>query len=131
MCRRRHLPERPLAFRAPLPRRRSWRRTTRISTVKAYQAVDDASADLAAGRVDLVLSDKVLLDAWLKKSSDGTCCELAGPDLIDPAFGAGKGVAVRKENPELRDLFDAAIKTILADGTYKKINDKYFSFSIY
>lgn len=36
------------------------------STIKTYSSVDDASADLAAGRLDLVLSDKVLLNEWLK-----------------------------------------------------------------
>ncbi|MDG4889957.1 MULTISPECIES: transporter substrate-binding domain-containing protein [unclassified Mesorhizobium] len=101
------------------------------STIKTYSTVDDASADLAAGRIDLVLSDKVLLDAWLKKSSDGSCCELVGDDLRDPLFGHGKGVGVRKDDPELRDKLDAALKEILADGTYKTINAKYFPFSIY
>jgi lysine-arginine-ornithine-binding protein len=99
--------------------------------VKTYTAVDDASADLAAGRVDVVFSDKVLLDAWLKKSSEGACCELVGEDVRDPALGAGKGVAVGKENPELLAKFDQALKEILSDGTYKAINDKYFTFSIY
>ncbi len=99
--------------------------------VKTYTAVDDASADLAAGRVDLVFSDKVLLDAWLKKSSDAACCELVGEDVRDPALGIGKGVAVNKNNPELLAKFNAALKEILQDGTYKAINDKYFAFSIY
>lgn len=101
------------------------------SEIKTYTTVDDASADLAAGRLDFVLSDKVLLDEWLKKSSDGSCCELVGDDLRDPLFGAGKGVGVRKEDTALRDKLDAALKDILADGTYKTINAKYFPFSIY
>jgi polar amino acid transport system substrate-binding protein len=100
--------------------------------IKAYKTVDDASADLAAGRLDFVMSDKVLLNEWLKKSSDGKCCELVGPDMNDPKdFGPGMGVAVRKENPELKDMFNDAIKAIRADGTYEKVNNKYFTFSIY
>lgn len=101
------------------------------STIKTYTTVDDASADLAAGRLHVVLSDKILLDEWLKKSSDGSCCELVGDDLRDPLFGAGKGVGVRKEDTALREKLDAALKEILADGTYKTINAKYFPFSIY
>ena len=31
----------------------------------------------------------------------------------------------------LREKLNAALKEIVADGTYKKINDKYFPFSIY
>lgn len=101
------------------------------STVRTYTSVDDASADLAAGRVDLVLSDKVLLGEWLKKSSDASCCDLVGEDLMDPSFGEGKGVAVRKDSPKLREMFDAALKEIRADGTYETVNAKYFPFSIY
>ncbi|WP_433850750.1 transporter substrate-binding domain-containing protein [Brucella pseudogrignonensis] len=101
------------------------------STIKTYTTVDDASADLAAGRLDLVLSDKILLGEWLKKSADGACCELVGDDLRDPLFGAGKGIGVRKEDTALRDKLDAALKEVLADGTYKTINEKYFPFSIY
>lgn len=101
------------------------------STIKTYTTVDDASADLAAGRLDAVLSDKILLDEWLKKSSDGSCCELVGDDLRDPLFGAGKGIGMRKEDTALREKLDAALTEILADGTYKTINAKYFPFSIY
>lgn len=102
------------------------------STVKAYQAVDDANADLAAGRIDLVLSDKVLLGDWLQKNADGSCCELVGEDLKDPKdWGPGMGIAVRKDETALRDKFNAAIKAIREDGTYEKINAKYFPFSVY
>ena len=39
--------------------------------------------------------------------------------------------APRVEDTALRDKLDAALKDILADGTYKTINAKYFPFSIY
>lgn len=102
------------------------------STVRAYTTVDDASADLAAGRIDLVLSDKVLLSEWLAKSSDGDCCELVGPDLNDPAdWGPGMSVAVRKDSPALRQMFNEAIAAVRASGQYEEINNKYFDFSVY
>jgi len=101
------------------------------AVIRTYVTVDDASADLAAGRIDLAISDKVLFAEWLKRSSDGACCELVGPDLRDPLFGAGKGVGVRKEDTGLREALDAALKEILADGTYQAINARYFDFSIY
>ncbi|HVL00978.1 MAG TPA: transporter substrate-binding domain-containing protein [Dongiaceae bacterium] len=39
------------------------------------------------------------------------------------------GIAIRKNDP-LREKLNAALKEIIADGTYKKINDQYFPFSI-
>jgi len=99
--------------------------------LRTYVMVDEASADLASGRLDLVLGDKVALDVWLKHAPEGVCCELVGEDLYDPLFGEGQGIGVRKEDTALRDQLNAALKAILADGTYRAINGKYFDFSIY
>ena len=46
-------------------------------------------------------------------------------------MGEGAGFAVRKQDSKLRDALNKAIATIRADGTYKKINDKYFEINIY
>ena len=40
------------------------------------------------------------------------------------------GIAVRKGDP-LQGKLNTALKAIVADGTYQKINAKYFPFSIY
>jgi lysine-arginine-ornithine-binding protein len=101
-----------------------------IATIKTYDTQENANLDLIAGRVDLLLADGVALDSFLK-SADGTDFEVKGKPFIDPMMGDGVGVAVRKEDTALRDKFSAAIKAIRANGVYKKINDKYFSFDIY
>ena len=38
---------------------------------------------------------------------------------------------IRKGSDDLRTAFNDAIKAIRDDGTYAKINDKYFDFDIY
>jgi ABC-type amino acid transport substrate-binding protein len=38
---------------------------------------------------------------------------------------------MRKQDKDLLEMFNKAIEKILADGTYKKINDKYFDFNVY
>jgi len=38
---------------------------------------------------------------------------------------------VRKGDDALRERLNAALKAIVEDGTYQKINDKYFPFNIY
>ena len=58
--------------------------------------------------------------------------EFVGPGFNDPKwFGEGIGIAVRKGDTALVNLFNTAIDKIRADGTYKKINAKYFDFDVY
>jgi len=40
-------------------------------------------------------------------------------------FGIGMGVALRKEDPLLRDALDAAINTIRDNGKWKELADKH------
>ncbi|QIB32872.1 ABC transporter substrate-binding protein [Ancylobacter pratisalsi] len=99
--------------------------------VKLYAKIDDTHLDLANGRIDALLSDKVVELEWLN-SKDGECCKFTGAEYKDPKyFGDGVGVGIRKDDPDLVAMFNKAIDEILADGTYKKINDKYFPFSVY
>ena len=41
------------------------------------------------------------------------------------------GIAVRKGEDDLREKFNAALTAIRENGTYAKINEKYFPFDIY
>ncbi|PIF50653.1 polar amino acid transport system substrate-binding protein [Pseudomonas sp. 29] len=95
--------------------------------VKLYDTQENAYLDLTSGRVDAILADKYANYDWLK-SDAGKNYEFKG----DPVVESDKiGIAVRKGDNELRNKLNAALKEIVADGTYKKINDKYFPFSIY
>jgi lysine/arginine/ornithine transport system substrate-binding protein len=101
-----------------------------IAQVKVYTGQDEAYQDLSAGRVDAALADETIGFDWLKKTGKAAGFDFAGKELNDEAiFGKGAGIAIRKGDPlrlKLNAAFDAAVK----DGTYKKINDEYFPFSI-
>jgi len=99
------------------------------SEIKLYATQDEANADLAAGRLDAVLADKFPLYEFLKTDSGKGCCKFTGPDLPD-VNPDGQGIAVRQEDKDLTEMLNKALKEIKADGTYKKINDAYFPFSI-
>ena len=95
-------------------------------TIKLYDTQENAYLDLTSGRLDGILADKYVNYEWLK-SDAGRSYEFKG----DPVEESDKiGIAVRKKDP-LREKLNAALREIKADGTYKKINDKYFPFSIY
>ena len=57
---------------------------------------------------------------------------LVGPELYIPKyFGTGAGFAIRKGDAALKGELNGAIKATRANGTYKKINDKYFKIDVY
>ncbi|MFO1035593.1 MAG: ABC transporter substrate-binding protein [Geminicoccaceae bacterium] len=99
--------------------------------VVRYGTADEANLDLVAGRIDLRLDDIVALDQGLLKTDQGKDFEMVGPPQQDPIFGEGAGIAVRKGDDKLREAFNKAIDQIRADGTYKAIQDKYFTFDVY
>jgi lysine/arginine/ornithine transport system substrate-binding protein len=46
-------------------------------------------------------------------------------------MGDGDAAGVRKSDAELRDALNGAIADMLHDGTYRKIEAKYFDFDMY
>lgn len=104
----------------------------KVATIKGYTTQDEANMDLVAGRVDLVVADSVVLSQGFLDKPAGKNFEFTGPGFSNPKwFGDGIGIAVRKGDKQLVNLFNTAIDKIRANGTYKKINDKYFNFDVY
>jgi arginine/ornithine transport system substrate-binding protein len=100
--------------------------------IKRYATQDEAYLDAVAGRVDLLLADSVAMDDGFLKTDQGKDFEFVGPNYSDPKyFGDGAGIAIRQGDTELVDKFNGALQTILSNGTYKAINDKYFDFNVY
>ncbi len=100
--------------------------------IKRYATQDEAYLDLVAGRVDMLLADSIALSDGFLKKPEGQDYQFIGPDLNDPRwFGEGTGIAIRKQDKDLVEMFNKAIEQIRADGTYKQIQDKYFDFNVY
>lgn len=95
--------------------------------VKLYPTADEANADLKSGRLDAVISDKFPISDWIK-GDGGECCKLIG-DV--PNTQTDTAIALRKDDNDLREQFNAAIKKIREDGTYATVVKKYFDFDIY
>ncbi|MDY0222101.1 MAG: ABC transporter substrate-binding protein [Desulfobacterium sp.] len=101
-------------------------------TINSYATQDEANMDLVSGRLDLVIADTVVLSDGFLNTKEGKDFEFIGPGFTDKQwFGEGIGIAVRKEDNELRELLNKAIDTIRANGEYQKINAKYFDFDVY
>ncbi|MDZ5448147.1 MULTISPECIES: transporter substrate-binding domain-containing protein [Labrys] len=96
--------------------------------IKSYGTQDAANADLAAGRLDLVMADAAALDDFLA-GKDGQCCEMKQFPK-DPVFEAGVGGGLRKEDTDLKAKLDAGIKAVYADGEFDTIQKKYFKYDV-
>jgi len=106
---------------------KSFRRSAQI---KRYNTVADALKALAADEVDAVFGDKVQLWLWSQKP-EGKCCALIGQDIKDTqTLGIGVSAGLRREDVKLREALNTAFAQMMSDGTYKKLNDKYFPFSL-
>jgi polar amino acid transport system substrate-binding protein len=100
--------------------------------IHLYKTQDEANLDMANGRLDVMVGDYLPMSDWVNKTDDGKCCEISGEPITDPKFvGDGVGMAVRQEDNDLRENLNKALAEIRADGTYKKINDKYFTIDIF
>jgi arginine/ornithine transport system substrate-binding protein len=102
------------------------------ASIKRYGSADEAYLDLKSGRLDYVMADSAAITGGLLAKEGGDKYAFIGPKLTDPKwFGEGAGIAIRQQDKDLAEQLNAAIVAIRANGTYKTIQDKYFTFDIY
>jgi len=100
--------------------------------ILSYQNQDQVYADLTVGRLDAALQSSIQASYGFLAKPEGKDFAFAGQTLEDPEiFGVGDGIGVRKSDVELQEDLNKALATLLANGTYARINQKYFDFDIY
>ncbi len=97
--------------------------------IKLYQAVDDHNLDLAAGRCDAVLADVGSIIDFME-SDGGVDVAFTGPTFSGGVFGDGVGGAVRKEDTDILEMWNAAIAEMSKDGTTAEITKEWFGRDI-
>ncbi len=100
-----------------------------FATIRTYRTTQERDLDLTSGRVDAVLESLAYLSPNLSKPGMQDVA-LTGPYFAGGLFGIGSGVGLRKSDPELKTLFDDAIKSAIADGTVKTLSMKWFKFDV-
>jgi len=85
----------------------------------SYERVDNAAMDLKNGRIDVLHIQSDPAKALAEKN--GLEVALVTRETIS----AGQSLAVTKGNTELVDAINKAIEALKADGTMKKLIDKY------
>ena len=100
--------------------------------IVSYQNQDQVYADLVTGRLDAAFQASIAASDGFLKKPQGKDFMFAGAPIDDVKyFGQGDGLGLRKQDTDLRDAFNRALAAILANGTYQRINRKYFDFDIY
>lgn len=99
--------------------------------VRRYDTVKNMILDLKAGRVDIVMAGPVNLWSTLLNSEGGADYKFVGPEIANEAyFGVGIAAAMRKNDTALLEKVNKAIQSMYEDGTFKKINLKYWDFTV-
>jgi octopine/nopaline transport system substrate-binding protein len=97
--------------------------------IREYKTTEQHDLDLSAGRIDAVLADATTLRGTTEKPEFKNFV-VVGPSLTGGLLGPGVGVGLRKEDADLKKMFDDAIAAAKADGTVKKLSEKWFKVDI-
>lgn len=89
--------------------------------VLAFEKDTDALQQVKIGRAAAIVEDSPVASYNAKTSGGGADFELTGETTDIGQYG----IAVPKENTKLRDALQAALKAIIADGTYDKVLEKW------
>ncbi len=92
--------------------------------VTTYDSDVIALADLDTGRVDAVITDKLV--GLIAKSGSGLKIKAVGDVLQQDEMG----IVVQKGDAELMSSINAALDAMIADGTYEEISVRWFDENI-
>jgi len=99
-----------------------------VATIREYKNGAERDLDLQTGRIDLGFDDTTNLLASFKTADEEMA--ITGPEIAGNVFGTGEGLGLRKEDTELKAMFDEAIKAAIADGTLEKLSMKWFGTDV-
>ncbi len=99
---------------------------------KTFPDVAALREALRSGQIDAAFGDGLSWAVWLGGSASADCCAFkGGPYLESKYFGEGVGIALRKEDADLRHAIDWALARLAARGVYAELYLKYFPVGFY
>ncbi|QPB22982.1 transporter substrate-binding domain-containing protein [Rhizobium sp. 007] len=99
-----------------------------IAEIREYKTGADRDLDLQSGRIDLGFDDAVYFNNAFQAANGALA--FTGPEIAGSIWGEGEGLGLRKADTDLRDKFNQAIKSALADGTVKNLSMKWFKVDV-
>jgi octopine/nopaline transport system substrate-binding protein len=94
-------------------------------TIKTYDTNENCILDLQNKRLDAMIASRPLMAHYITNHPDAGFSFLLG--MYNPV---GAGIGIRKEDTALLEKFNAALDTIVKNGTYEQISTKWFGESL-
>jgi polar amino acid transport system substrate-binding protein len=104
-----------------------WARAQEGWKVQTYKGLPELLLELENKRLDAIVVDTLAGMLAIKKSGQPIKkLDIAGIEGDDVNIG----IAIRKDNPKLKEAMQKALDSMMADGTYKKIAMEWIGFDI-
>ena len=104
----------------------------RDSTIRAFESVELARDALTTGAADLLFDDGISLAFWLNGTASKACCEFKGGPFAEPKyFGDGIGIAVKRDDAQLKTMINSALKRMRESGRYEELLLRYFPLRVF
>jgi polar amino acid transport system substrate-binding protein len=104
-----------------------WARTQKGWKIKTYKGLPELFLELENKRIDAIVIDSIPGLLAIKK----TGIPIKKMDLPEIEGGdVNIGIAIRKNNPELKAAMQKALDAMMDDGTYTKISNKWIGSDI-
>ena len=99
--------------------------------IQLYDSGQAMLLDLRSGRVDVAITNPMKAYLEFLSKDEGKTFDFVSPPIDEKAyFGTGVGIGIRKGQDELVHKVDAALKTLIDNGSLDAYGRKYFPFSI-
>ena len=93
-------------------------------SVIPFDRIEDALRDLSQKKLDGVLEESLIVDYYIER--DNLPVKVAAPF----AASINVGLVVRKSNQDMQSKLNAAVQTILKDGSFKEISNRWFGYDV-
>ncbi len=103
---------------------------TAVATILTFPSNIERNNALTSGKVDLIFGSTVSQYAFLT-TKEGSFFEFVGGPIDGQGLGGDVAIPFAKGRDDLRTRLNAAIEIILKDGTFARINNNYFTASVF
>ncbi|MGA9027734.1 MAG: transporter substrate-binding domain-containing protein, partial [Steroidobacteraceae bacterium] len=100
-----------------------------IATVREYKSSAEHDLDVLAGRADVAFDDATYFKTALA-NADERELTLSGPLIGGAIWGEGEGFGFRRDDVQLKAAFDAAVAAAIADGTVRRLSEKWLKIDV-